>query len=148
MSYSQVPDRMGQLSILASSLVVLRQKTHTYHLVLKGTISFKELHKLFEHQYQHILDEFDTISEYMVIKGFAPPMNLSECLKKSFIREVNEQPRDINQILEELLRDNVEVVKFSADIRTDDDRVLDNILSGLEAFHDKQGWFLRSYIIQ
>jgi len=131
------------LYILISSMMVLRQKTHSAHWIINKTQSFMEIHKLLNKQYDQILENFDRIAEYLVIDRKQPPLTLAEASSNSYIKEDFAKHNTI-YMLKELANDNYIISKEMSLIKSDD-RVIDNILAELQEYHDKQYWFLRSY---
>lgn len=132
-----------ELYNIISSMIVLRQKTHSYHWLVRSTPSFVEIHTLFGQQYDQILLNLDRLAEHLVINRLAPPLTLVEALKASSIDEAKSSS-NVKQMLEELAQDHAKLSEIMSNVR-DTDRVTDNILAEFQEYHDKQNWFLRSY---
>lgn len=137
-------DRKVELHTLLCSMIVLRQKTHAFHWFVKSK-SFKELHDLFGSQYEEILKNIDRLAEYFVINGIDFKYKLTDCLKHSIVAEEDAQFLDDVNMIYELAQDHLMISKFIDDI-PEGGRVIENLLADLQDFHDKQSWFLLSYV--
>lgn len=130
---------------ILSSLIILRQKIHSFHWEVEGE-SFLELHKLFETIYTGLLEYADRIAEYMRTKDQHPPCTLKEMLKLSLINE-NENVSSLStKEMIEIAQEDILYLAESVNETPNESRSWSNIADDLSEFLMKYQWFLRSYI--
>lgn len=134
---------MTEVQKLVATLLVLRQKCHSFHWNVTGS-SFLELHNLFASQYEKILSSVDQIGEYMRSTGEYPPSTLENVLELSQISEIDSVEMDALDMVKDLYVDfsKMEMLLNSMNAK---DRSLNVILDDLALFFSKQRYILRSY---
>lgn len=130
--------------ILVASLLVFRQKLHSFHWEIGGS-SFLELHKLFQEQYEEILKFADRVAEYLRTFGSYPPNTLAKILKLSLIDEVDDYLLGPREILENLEHDFGLLARYVEE-SPNFDRSWASIADDLHEYLKKQQWFVRSYL--
>jgi len=139
--------QLGQgetIKILVASLLVLRQKIHSFHWEVTG-VSFLELHELFGEQYAKILEFADRVAEYLRTLDDYPPNTLQKILDSSLIAEVEDPVVDPWFMLAILEEDFGLLARYVEEL-PDYDRSLSNIADDLHEYLKKQQWFVRSYL--
>lgn len=129
---------------LLSSLIVLRQKIHSFHWEVVGP-SFTELHNLFGTQYGEVLLFADRVAEYIRTTGGHPPCRLSEMLRLSLVQEEDADKMSSDEMIASLSSDFkmlADMVNNSPDLS----RAWSSIADDLHEYLIKQHWFLRSYL--
>lgn len=131
-------------SILVASLLVLRQKIHSFHWEIVG-ISFHEIHTLLGKQYDEILLFADRVAEYMRTLDLHPPNTLKRMIELSKIKESDgSQLSPSDMIL--ILHDDFKILGDYVNQLPDESRAWSNIMDDLHEFLMKQHWFMRSYL--
>lgn len=134
------------LFVLLSNILVLRQKTHSFHWNVTG-MNFVELHKLFQSQYEKLLDNADRLAEYMKTEEMFVPISLKEILLASQIEETTDKDLDEIEMIKDLYHDNKMLVeecrKISSKLSASQN-ILDTILADFGEYHSKQVWMLKS----
>lgn len=138
-----------QLNILLADEYVLYTKTLKFHWNVKGKW-FGPLHKLFNDQYQQLLDIVDTIAERVRMLGFGAAASLKEF---SDLATLSEEPMIVKtdvEMIKLLLQGHEHVIReirdFIEKIRETNDSGLENILQDIMAKHEKNAWMLRSHL--
>lgn len=130
---------------LVASLLVLRQKLHSFHWNVTGP-SFLELHKLFQTQYEEVLSFADRVAEYIRTMGEHPPPTLRQILQLSLIGEDDSLNLPWKKMVQILYGDFIFLSEYIENMQYQGNRAWNNILDDLSEFLNKQKWFLRSYI--
>ncbi|HXG62745.1 MAG TPA: DNA starvation/stationary phase protection protein [Planctomycetota bacterium] len=138
------------LNSLLADEFVLYAKTRNYHWNVRG-IHFRELHKLFEEQYEKLDEILDEVAERVRTCGGLALGTLSEFLDGSRLREQPGRYPDSRAMIGDLLRDHEEVIDFirEAVVRCDDefgDVGTSNFLADLLQDHEKMAWMLEATI--
>lgn len=148
------PERRPAVAELLNSLLadefVLYAKTRNYHWNVRG-IHFRELHKLFEEQYEKLDEILDDVAERVRTCGGLAVGTLSEFLDGSRLREQPGKYPDSRAMVGELLRDHEEVIDFLRDaaVRCEEefgDVGTSNFLADLLQDHEKMAWMLEATI--
>lgn len=132
---------------LLSDMMVLRHKTHVYHWNIVG-ITFPELHKMFQTQYETLLLNADRLAEFMKTEEMEIPVSMKEMLEQTKIKEAGEE-FDAETILTDLYHDNKLLKNLCIEIGerlSPRQNVLSNILADFTEYHAKQSWFLKSIL--
>lgn len=138
-----------RLNILLANEYVLYTKTLKFHWNVKGPF-FGQLHKLFNDQYEQLLDMIDEIAERALQVGFPAQATLEEFLDASSIKEeVGKYPDDKQMI--KLLLDGHETIILLVrddidDITTEKDAGTNNFLCEIIEKHEKMAWMLRAHL--
>lgn len=135
---------MSKHSVLVASLLVLRQKVHSFHWSVTGG-NFMELHKLFQSQYEELLSYSDRIAEYIRSKEEYPPVTLNQMIDLSIISEEDASVMNSIDMLQSLYTDISSINLYAGRIA-----ILDpawgNIQGDLSEYLGKQSWFIMSYL--
>lgn len=136
------------LSRLLADTYTLYLKTHSYHWNVTGP-RFRDLHLLFEEQYNELAEAVDSIAERIRTLGYPAPGTFREFLEITAIDEVPGTPA-----AEDMLRDLVTaqeiVVRTCREVLPAAQEANDESTVGLVAermaTHEKSAWMLRSLI--
>ena len=132
---------MKQLKQLFEDTYYLFAKTLNYHWNVTS-VSFMELHLLFERQYNELLEATDLVAEHIrTLKVKVPAFPHPEKL-----RAINPDFKD-KEMIEDLLKDHEKIIAFLdqeapliADIAAND------LMIERCRAHKKTAWMLRSYL--
>lgn len=130
------------MDALIATLFVFRHKLHVYHLHVTGPM-FLQLHKMFQKQYEDILEYADRLAEHVLSRRdhFSP--SLHDMLKHSSITDVVGIPENAMKICQIV---DIDVIAIIGMI----DRIepaypaLDTILGDLQAWLYKQKYIIES----
>jgi starvation-inducible DNA-binding protein len=121
-------------------------KTHNYHWNVEGP-GFRQLHLLFEEQYNELFTAVDLIAERIRALGEKAPASPSEFAKLSKIKEGNSE-LDADAMLSDLYASNmlaVETFKKLFDVSEKAGDGASNDLSNQRrAVHEKAAWMLKA----
>lgn len=139
----------GELNKLLSNEYVLYTKTLKYHWNVVGPF-FGPLHKLFNEQYEQLLEIVDATAERIrSLQGIAFG-TLQEFSSAATIKEqpgVNpsdmEMIRDLLDGYEEIIKQIRPIINLTASLN---DMGTNNYLSDLVEKHEKTAWMLRSHL--
>lgn len=132
------------ISSLIASLLVLRQKIHSFHWEVSGQ-NFIEIHRLLGDQYEDILGYVDRLAEYTRGVGLNPPSTLASVIEMSLLDETDMTGIPVEEGLIVLLS-NMKILLTSINSETSSDYALDNIIGDLSEFLLKQTWFIESLL--
>lgn len=125
---------------------LLMIKTHNYHWNVEGP-DFRQLHLLFEEQYNELFAAVDVIAERIRALGEKAPASPSEFTKLSKIKEGNTE-LDAEGMLSDLYDSNMkaaETFKKLFDVSEKADDGASNDLSNQRrGAHEKAAWMLKS----
>ncbi|MBI4377294.1 MAG: DNA starvation/stationary phase protection protein [Elusimicrobia bacterium] len=126
---------------------VIYVKTRNYHWNVTGP-QFRDLHKLFEEQYETLNLFIDEIAERVRALGGQALGSLQAFLKGSHVKEDSSQTLDSEGMITHLLRDHEIIVRRLREsvetAKQSHDYASENFLAGLIEKHDKMAWMLRS----
>jgi starvation-inducible DNA-binding protein len=137
------------LNNLLSDEYVLLTKTRNYHWHILS-MSFMELHKLYEGQYNYIKEIIDELAERVLQLGQKASATMKEFLEQTRLTEGPFTSRQAEQI-KILLADHESICRtIREDIETIDEEFNDpvtiDILTKHLGWHEKTAWMLRSYL--
>jgi starvation-inducible DNA-binding protein len=138
-----------QLNILLADEYVLYTKTLKFHWNVKGKW-FGPLHKLFNDQYEQLLEIADLVAERIRMLGFDAAGSLKEF---SDLATLSEEPMAVKtdaEMIKLLLQGHEHVIReirdFIEKIRETNDSGLENVLQDIMSKHEKNAWMLRSHL--
>ncbi|WP_417320059.1 Dps family protein [Emcibacter sp.] len=135
------------LSGCLASTYSLYMKTLFYHWNVTGP-QFRDLHKMFEEQYQELHSAGDEIAERIRALGHFAPGTYSEYSKLSDVEEDKELPSSSGEMLSNLLKAHEtcsararKVLKVAEDA---EDEVTADMMVERMSIHDEAAWMLRA----
>lgn len=137
------------LNTLLANEFVLYAKTLKFHWNVRGK-HFGALHKLFEGQYEQILDIVDRVAERVRALGGLSLGTLQEFIAEASLpEEPGKNPDDLGMI-RLLLEDHEFIARFIRECSQQAAQVHDegtvNMLGDLIETHEKIAWMLRSHL--
>jgi starvation-inducible DNA-binding protein len=136
----------GHLGRLLADTFSLYLKTHNFHWNVIGP-RFRELHLMFEEEYNELWLAADIIAERIRALGEVAPATYSEFARLSSIPEPHGVP-SADAMVEELLRGHEAVVRTAregiAPAESAGDQVTLDLLTQRMQVHEKTAWMLRS----
>jgi starvation-inducible DNA-binding protein len=138
---------MKLLGTLLADEYVLYTKTRKYHWNVYGS-DFKQLHELFEEQYEALDEIIDEVAERIATLGGKAAATLQEFQQTARLQEDPGEYPAPAQMVENLWHDHESTIK---EIRTDADACEDDyndtgtndFLTGILQKHEKMAWMLR-----
>lgn len=138
------------LQVLLADEFTLYTKLRKYHWNVTG-MWFKELHALFEDQYDQAAEIVDEVAEYIRMYGDYAFGTMKEFLENTRLGEnpgVNPRAEDM---LKSILIDHESLIKFlrdGADLAAKEynDRAVEDLLTGYIHKHQKMAWMIRSHL--
>ena len=130
------------VATILASLLDLRQRTHAAHWMVSGP-NFYGLHKMFEDQYNKLLELADRVAEHMRTLGERPPLTLGEVTTASILQPPTLHHQSSREMLSALLIDFDALAEFVND-PPDFNRAWSNIADDIHEYLTQQAWFLRS----
>lgn len=135
------------LGALLADEFVLYTKTRNYHWNVYGS-DFKQLHELFQEQYEALDAVIDEVAERIATLGGKAPATLVEFKQMARLQEAPGEYPEPLQMVENLQRDHESTIKV---IRRDaeacdeeyDDMGTNDFLIELLQKHEKMAWMLR-----
>jgi starvation-inducible DNA-binding protein len=135
----------GLAHVLADSYT-LYLKTHNYHWNVTGP-RFRELHLMFEEQYNELAVAVDDIAERIRTLGEFAPGSYSEFAQLSRIREASGRC-SAEQMIRDLVIANETLVRTIREVlpaaQQADDESTASLLADRMVVHEKTAWMLRS----
>lgn len=136
--------------VLLGMEYVLYVKTQNAHWNITG-MSFAELHKMFQGQYESLAGFVDRIAEQIRGYGYAAPGSMQEFLALNKAGggddEVEGSLFDPRAIIIALMQHHETLIISLADIRPDQlDLGAQNLIGDLIDFHTKSSWMLRAHL--
>lgn len=143
----------GSVAIVTKVLAdanVLYTKTRNYHWNVVST-DFKELHSLFQEQYELMAIAIDEIAERIRMLGAKAIGTHQEFNENATLKEQPGDYPDAKTMVKNLLNDHESVIRaLREDLKTCEDKFEDkstaDFLSQLMQNHEKMAWMLRSYL--
>lgn len=135
-----------QLEVLLANTYALYLKTQNYHWHVKGS-RFKELHDLFEHQYQIMAESVDEIAERILIAGHHAPATFKQYEKLKRINDgdshysPDDMLADLSKDHDILIHDLNQLIAVAQEKK---DEGLVTVLSDRVAVHQKLRWMLNA----
>lgn len=136
------------LSHLLANTYAIALKTQNFHWNVTGP-QFYSLHKLFEEQYDELIEATDEIAERIRALGKFAPASFSQFAKLSTIKDENSVPA-ATDMLKKLVKDHETIIEFIRDAiphaeKAEDEATVDLLVTRIEV-HEKTAWMLRSSI--
>ncbi|MFC5269319.1 Dps family protein [Adhaeribacter terreus] len=143
----------GSVDLLTKVLAnanVLYTKTRNYHWNVVSS-DFKELHTLFQEQYEQMAESIDEIAERIRTLGSKAIGTHQEFTKHATLQEFPGEYPDAKTMVGNLLRDHESLIR---EMREDvkkceqefEDKSTADFISQLQQTHEKNAWMLRSYL--
>ena len=121
-------------------------KTHNYHWNVEGP-GFRQLHLLFEEQYNELFAAVDLIAERIRALGEKAPASPAEFVKLSKIKEGNNE-LDADAMLNDLHASNMQAVETFKKLFDVSEKAGDGASNDLSnqrrAVHEKAAWMLKA----
>ena len=141
-------DIAGQLNLVLADTYTLYLKTHNFHWNIVGP-RFRELHLMFEEQYNELWLALDAIAERIRALGFPAPGTSSAFAKLSSIPETPGVP-DAKEMVRILVQGHEAVARtarktFPAVDKASDEPSADLLTQRMQV-HEKTAWMLRSLL--
>lgn len=136
------------LNQLVADEFVLMTKTYNYHWNIHSS-SFKEMHMLYEEQYNLLHKIIDDVAERVPQIGHKAKATLKEFLSMTRLKEgpyFEQQEKQVTQILsdhESVIRNIRKDIEKCDDCK---DAVSADLLTKILGEHEKMAWMLRSYL--
>ncbi|WP_198946766.1 Dps family protein [Kiloniella majae] len=145
----QRADVAEKLSKFLASTYTLYMKTLYYHWNVTGP-QFHSLHALFEQQYEGLHKAGDELAERIRALGHFTPGTFKAYLELSSVDEDDALPKEAQQMVESLLRDNETCSKEAREVlkvaEAAGDEVSVDMMVARMAAHDEAAWMLRSIV--
>jgi len=138
------------LNTLLADEYVLYTKTHNAHWNITG-LSFYEMHKLFQAQYEALEIMIDDIAERVRSLGHFALGSLKDFLSVTNLSEEKDDFSSPEQMIQALLNDHETIIRMIRnDIIPISDKYKDlgtaDFVTGLMEQHEKISWMLRSSV--
>jgi starvation-inducible DNA-binding protein len=150
LSPEQLKGSVDLLTKVLANANVLYTKTRNYHWNVVST-DFKELHSLFQEQYEQLAEDIDEIAERIRTLGSKAIGTHVEFTQHASLKEYPGEYPDAKTMVGNLLRDHEALIR---EMREDvkkcendfDDKSTADFISQLQQKHEKSAWMLRSYL--
>lgn len=138
------------LKIVLSNTFLMYQKAQIYHWNVEGPM-FAQYHEFFADIYEELLPAIDIAAEQMRALNIYAPFNILDMIHSSTIEEDPAHIIKVSQMLNNLLRDNEEVIKsldkaFSLAEQENKQGLLDFLAGRLDA-HAKHHWMIKAHTV-
>ena len=138
------------LKIVLSNTFVMYQKAQIYHWNVEGPM-FAQYHDFFADIYGELLPAIDIAAEQMRALDTYAPFSILDMVDSSTIKEDQAHTNKVSQMLNNLLRDNEEVIKsldkaFSLAEQENKQGLLDFLAGRLDA-HAKHNWMIKAHTV-
>ena len=138
------------LKIVLSNTFVMYQKAQIYHWNVEGPM-FAQYHDFFADIYGELLPAIDIAAEQMRALDTYAPFSILDMVDSSTIKEDHTHTNKVSQMLNNLLRDNEEVIKsldkaFSLAEQENKQGLLDFLAGRLDA-HAKHNWMIKAHTV-
>ena len=138
------------LKIVLSNTFVMYQKAQIYHWNVEGPM-FAQYHDFFADIYGELLPAIDIAAEQMRALDTYAPFSILDMVDSSTIKEDRAHTNKVSQMLNNLLRDNEEVIKsldkaFSLAEQENKQGLLDFLAGRLDA-HAKHNWMIKAHTV-
>lgn len=137
------------LSALLADTYTLYLKTHNYHWNVTGS-RFRDLHLMFEEQYNELALAVDSIAERIRTLGAKAPGSYAAFAQLSKVADADDESNspDAEDMLRQLAEDNATVVRTARaalDLAQNaNDESSASLVSDRMVIHEKSAWMLRS----
>lgn len=138
------------LKIVLSNTFLMYQKAQIYHWNVEGPM-FAQYHEFFADIYEELLPAIDIAAEQMRALDTYAPFNILDMIHSGTIEEDPAHIIKVSQMLNNLLRDNEEVIKsldkaFSLAEQENKQGLLDFLAGRLDA-HAKHNWMIKAHTV-
>lgn len=138
------------LKIVLSNTFVMYQKAQIYHWNVEGPM-FAQYHDFFADIYGELLPAIDIAAEQMRALDTYAPFSILDMIHSGTIEEDPTHIIKVSQMLNNLLRDNEEVIKsldkaFSLAEQENKQGLLDFLAGRLDA-HAKHNWMIKAHTV-
>lgn len=138
------------LKIVLSNTFVMYQKAQIYHWNVEGP-AFSHYHAFFGDIYEELYPVIDAAAEQMRALDVYAPFSVTDLLDSSTIEEDHAHVNSVSQMLNNLLRDNQEVIRsldkaFSLAEAQNKQGLMDFLVGRLDA-HAKHNWMIKSHTV-
>jgi starvation-inducible DNA-binding protein len=137
-----------KLSRLLADSYTLYLKTHNFHWNVTGPL-FRELHLMFEEQYNELAIAVDLIAERVRTLGAPAPGTYKEFQKLTQLKEPEGVPEAV-EMIGELTADHEAITRSIREalsvVQEADDDSTDSLLADRLAVHEKTAWMLRTML--
>ncbi len=131
------------------NIFVLYTMTHTYHWNVVGD-SFYELHKLFEDQYNELWNALDDLAEQIRKEGEYVDFVLENVIETASVKQKNASNKN------EMLKNLIDANKICSNdfqrlidlANKNNNQVILDLAQKRKAEHDKNIWFLGSFLVK
>lgn len=128
---------------------VLYTMTHTYHWNVVGD-SFYELHKLFEDQYNELWNALDELAEQIRKEGEYVDFMLENVIETASVKQKNASNKN------EMLKNLIDANKICSNdfqhlidlANKNNNQIILDLAQKRKAEHDKNIWFLGSFLVK
>jgi starvation-inducible DNA-binding protein len=151
LSPEQLKGSVDLLTKVLANANVLYTKTRNYHWNVVSS-DFKELHQLFQDQYEQLAEAIDEIAERIRILGSKAIGTHQEFTQYATLQEFPGEYPDAKTMVGNLLRDHESLIReMREDVRKCEndfnDKSTADFISQLQQAHEKNAWMLRSYLM-
>lgn len=137
---------VGKMKSVFGTVYGLYANTHAAHWNCEG-IDFRQLHLMFEEQYQDIWESLDGIAEQIRQLDAYAPQGLARVEELNACPDIPSPPYDYKAVLNALQDGNEKVMEMMEEANTGAQALhlsgLSNFLEGRIEQHSKWRWFLR-----
>ena len=136
------------LSHLLADTYTLYLMTHNFHWNVTGPF-FRDLHLMFEEQYNELALAVDAIAERIRTLGVPAPGTYAAFVRLSSIDEVEDVPK-AEEMVQHLVNANEAVVRTARRILPSAQEAADestvSLITDRMVIHEKTAWMLRSFL--
>lgn len=137
------------LKIVLANSYALAGKAQSYHWNIEGS-NFGEYHEFFGSVYSDAYGQIDRLAEYIRIRGEYAPISIPDILKAQTISDDVALQISARSMFTNLQNDNQILIDsynklFQAATAANDQAIANYAADRLDA-HNKQAWFIRSYL--
>ena len=138
------------LKIVLSNTFVMYQKAQIYHWNVEGPM-FAQYHDFFADIYGELLPAIDIAAEQMRALDTYAPFSILDMVDSSTVKEDRSHINKVSQMLNNLLRDNEEVIRsldkaFSLAEKQNKQGLMDFFAARLDA-HAKHNWMIKAHMV-
>ena len=150
LTQEQLKGSVNLLTKVLANANVLYTKTRNYHWNVVST-DFKELHTLFQEQYEKLAEDIDEIAERIRTLGAKAIGTHTEFNQHSTLKEFPGEYPDAKTMVKNLLNDHETIIReLREEVNTCEkdfgDKSTADFLSQFMQSHEKMAWMLRSYL--
>lgn len=140
---------VNALARLLADTYTLYLKTHNYHWNVKGP-RFRELHLLFQEQYNELWLAVDEIAERIRTLGYSAPGSYSQFAKLTSLKEAADTPPAAEDMIRDLAAGHAQVARTAQQLlkaaQEGDDEVSVDLSIQRQTIHEKTAWMLSSSV--